>query len=363
FTDVQQEYEGIQLHNYGYSTEKKWIEASTVRLPDMMKFFSESIGVKYPYQRYSQVFVQDIGSFTSNNAVSTITENMIDDFPTHADFYYLWDMTEAEALAQQWVGNCITASDWSHVWINKSFAHYLNGLYNEHKNGKEEFLLWSFSFDQSTYLSDWSSGIRHPIVTKNYENAETFVTDNYATVRGSLVLHMLRKHLGDAVWWKAIHYFVIDNKDKSVTTVDFQKAVEKASGEPMDWFFNQWIYKMGHPVFEVTKQYDAAKKQLTLSVKQTQKIDTTSAYPQTIFFKGKLDIEIDGKIETVFIKDTVENTYTFSLANAPKLINFDYENTWIKELVFAKSFDEYLEEFQYSKDILARQAAMIELVT
>lgn len=363
FIDVLQEYEGIQLHNYGYKNEKKWIEASTVRLPDMMKFFSESIGVKYPYQRYSQVFVQDIGSFTSNNSVSTITENMIDDFSTHADFYYLWDMTEAEALAQQWFGNYLSSSDWSDVWLNKSFAHYLNGLYNEHKNGKEEFLLWSFSFDQSTYLSDWSAGIRHPIVTNNFENAETFVTDNYATVRGSLVLHMLRKHLGDAVWWKAIHYFVIDNKDKSVTTVDFQKAVEKASGESMDWFYNQWIYKMGHPVFEVTKQYDAAKKQLTLSVKQTQKIDTTSAYPQTIFFKGKLDIEIDGKIETVFIKDTVENTYTFSLANAPKLINFDYENTWIKELVFTKSFDEYIEEFQYSKDILARQAAMIELVT
>ena len=363
FIDVQQEYDGIQLHNYGYKNEKKWIEASTVRLPDMMKFFSESIGLKFPYQRYSQVFVQDIGSFTANNTVSTITENMIDDYSTHADFYYLWDMTEAEALAQQWFGNYLSCTDWSDAWINKSFAHYLNGIYNEHKNGKEEFLLWQHNFDQGTYLNDWSAGISHPIVTKNYENAETFVADNYATVRGSLVLHMLRKHLGDVIWWKAIHYFVIDNKNKSVTTADFQKAVEKASGESMDWFFDQWIFKMGHPVFEVTKQYDAAKKQLTLFVKQTQKIDTTSAYPQTIFFKGKLDIEIDGKIETVFVEDTVENTFTFSLAHAPKFINFDYENTWIKELVFTKSFDEYVEEFQYSKDILARQAAMMELVT
>ena len=113
FIDVQQEYDGIQLHNYGYKNEKKWIEASTVRLPDMMKFFSESIGLKFPYQRYSQVFVQDIGSFTANNTVSTITENMIDDYSTHADFYYLWDMTEAEALAQQWFGNYLSCTDWS----------------------------------------------------------------------------------------------------------------------------------------------------------------------------------------------------------------------------------------------------------
>ena len=362
FTNVQQKYGEVQLNNFGNPIEKEWIEASTVRLPDMMKYFSESIGVKYPYKSYSQLFVQDIGSFTSNNMMAAITENMIDDYPTHADYFYLWDLTEAEALAQQWFGNYITAQDWSEAWLNKSFAHYMNALYNEHKNGKDEFLIWQHNFDQGTYLFDWNSGNRRPIVTKNYEDVNTMANDNYTATRGALVLHMLRKYLGDANWWKAMHYYVTENASTSVTTEDFRKAVEKASGEPMDWFFDQWLYKMGHPVFEVNKKYDATKKQLTLLLKQTQKQDSLSAFPQTIYFKGKMDIEIDNKIEQVWIEDNPENRFTFSLENEPKLINVDYENTWIKELRFEKTIDEYLYEFQFSKDILARQAAMLELV-
>ena len=70
----------------------------------------------------------------------------------------------------------------------------------------------------------------------------------------------------------------------------------------MDWFFDQWIYKMGHPIFDVTQSYDANAKKLTLNVKQTQKIDPLNQYPQAEFFQAKVDVEIDGKVQQVFIK-------------------------------------------------------------
>ena len=97
---------------------------------------------------------------------------MIDDYRTHAEWFYLWDITEAETLAHQWFGNYLTCRDWSQIWLNKGFAHYFSGLYNEHKNGREEFLLYQVFFDQNSfYLNDWNSGIRHPVVTRNYDNA------------------------------------------------------------------------------------------------------------------------------------------------------------------------------------------------
>jgi aminopeptidase N len=362
FVDVKQNYQDIELHNFGYPHEKEWVAASVERLPDMVKFFSEKIGVKYPYPSYSQVFVQDIGSFTSNMNVSTITENMVDDYPTHADFFYLWDLTEAEALAQQWFGNYLTSRDWSDVWLNKSFAHYFNCLYNEHKNGREEWLLWVHSFDQSAYLFDWNSGNRRPIITQNYENALSFISDNYSTIRGALVLNMLRKHLGEENWWKAIRHYVKSNANKAVTTEDFRKAVEETAGVSMNWFFEQWLYKMGHPIFEVTKLYDETKKELTLNVKQIQKIDSNNAYPQVEFFQGKVEIEIDDKIKQVWLEPKGENVFTFASSNPPKLVNFDFESAWIKELRFEKSFDELLYQFQNDKDVLGKIWAMRELV-
>src|ERR1044072_6281244 len=318
FVDVKQNYEGIELHNFGYPREKEAVAASVGLLPDMVRFFSEKLGVKYPYQSYSQVFVQDIGSFTSGMNVSTITENMVDDYPTHADFFYLWDLTEAEALAQQWFGNHLTSRDWSEVWLSKGFAHYFNCLYDEHKIGRAERLLWVLRFDQSTYLSDWNSGNRHPIVTKNYDDALAFTSDNYATIRGALVLHMLRKHLGEETWWKAVRHYVKSNAGKAVTTEDFRKAVEETTGASMGWFFDQWLYKMGHPIFEVTKHYDEAKKELTLNVKQVQKVDPNNAYPQVELFQGKVEIEIDGRIEQVRLETKLEKIFTLASSEQTK---------------------------------------------
>lgn len=363
YVNVKQNFDGIELNNFGYPPEKEWVVATVEQLPEMVKFFSEKTGAKYPYPSYSQVFVQNIGTYSGNNGVSTITENMVDDFTTHADYFYLWDLTEAEALAQQWFSNHLTARDWSEIWLNKSFARYFNGLYNQHRNGREEWLLWVHNFDQGTYLFDWhSADYRRPIVTKNYEDVAAFTGDNYSTFRGSSVLHVLRKHLGEENWWKAIRHYVKKNGGKLVTTEDFRQTIEESTDEKMDWFFDQWIYKMGHPIFEVTKNYDATKKQLTLTVKQTQKVDPNNEYPQAEFFQGKIDIEIDGQIEQIRLQSKAENVFTFVSPAEPKLVNFDFESTWIKEIKFEKSFDELLHQLQNSKDILARNSALTELV-
>jgi aminopeptidase N len=360
---VKQQAGNTALHNYGSPYEKDYITASTVRLPDMMNYFSRITGLKYPYKKYTQVFVQYLPNWTGHAGMSTITENMVDDAGTHADFFYLWDLTEAEALAHQWFGYTITAADWSDVWLNKSFAHYFNCLYNEYKNGKNEFLIYQFAYDQSLYLNDWYGGNRHPVVTKNYDNVQSFTSDNYATFRGAQVLHMLRKHLGEEKWWKAIRLYVKKNAGKLVTTTDFIRAVNEVNGEPMDWFFEQWLYKTGHPIFEITQNYDSLKKDLTITARQTQLWDTVNTYPQADFFKGKIDILIDGKLHTVWMEAKEQNVFTWRLLQKPKLVTFDHESTWIKEVIFSKTIDELLYQLQNDKDILSRQWALNEIAT
>jgi aminopeptidase N len=361
YVDIKQNYEGIELHNFGYPNEAEAVAATVARLPDMVKFYSETTGVKYPYSSYSQVSVQDTQWGAASNMLSAQTENTIDDERTHADYFYLWDGLEAEALAHQWFGNYLTCRDWSQIWLSRGFAHYFDGLYNEHKNGHEEFLLWHVLGDQNTYLADWNSGARHPIVTRNYEDTLGFTTDNYSYVRGASVLHMLRKHLGEENWWKAIKHYVRSNANKPVSTEDFREAVEEASGEPMDWFFDQWLYRMGHPIFEVTKNYDKAKKQLTLNVRQTQKVDPNDEYPQVEFFEGKVEIEVDGRIEQVWLEPRAENNFSFASSEQPKLVNFDYGSTWIKEIKFEKTLDELLYQLQNDKDVLGKRWAIDEL--
>lgn len=361
YVDFSQNLDGIELHNFGYPDEQEATRASVARLPDMLRFFSDITGVKYPYPAYNQVFVQDFPWGGGHNAgSSTISENMIDDAGTHADFFYLWDGVEAQDLAAQWFGNLLTPADWPDVWLCKSFAFYFDCLYTEYKNGHDEMLLWNRNFQHSTGMADWQAGIRRPIVTRHYDDPATLCFDNFA-LRGALVLHLLRKQLGEEKWLKAIRFYVKNHAGKSVTTEDFRRAIETSTGEPMDWFFDQWLYRVGHPVFEVSKNYDAGKKQLALVVRQVQKNDPGNPYPQAAFFQGKIDVEIDGHIESVRLEPKAENVFLFPAAAEPKLVNFDVESAWIKELRFEKTPEELLYQFQNSRDIVARRSAMFEL--
>ena len=64
-------------------------------------------------------------TFTLNYAYipfSTISENMVDDYGTHADFFYLWDGVEANDLAAQWFGSLLTPRSWEHAWLNNPAA-------------------------------------------------------------------------------------------------------------------------------------------------------------------------------------------------------------------------------------------------
>jgi aminopeptidase N len=362
YVDVRKDYDGVTLHNYSYPDETEATKASVARLKDMMKFYSEKTGMKYPYSSYSQIFVQDFPWGGGHNMMaSTLSENMIDDFGTHADFLSLWDGVEANDLAAQWFGNLLTPHSWEHSWLNKSFANYFSGLYSEYKNGVNEFQLWNRVFNHSTCKTDWDAGIRRPVVTKNYDEPATMVNDNYASIYGAEVLHMLRKQLGEENWWRAIRHYVKSNAHKTVTTQNFIEAIKESTGEQIDWFFDQWIYKMGHPIFTVTKKYDIEKKQLKLLVAQIQTRDSTSGYPQADFFKGKMEVEIDERIETVLIEAKPESIFTFQVTAEPRLIQFDYGSTWIKEVKFEKTLDELLYQFQNDKDVLGRYDAMMEL--
>jgi aminopeptidase N len=321
YAEVKQEWNGIPIINYGYPNETKEVAATVKNLPDMVKFFSEITGVKYAYPKYAQTFVEDFGGGMENISATTMIEEMIHDERELLDGDQ--DGLQAHELAHQWFGDFVTTRDWGQIWLNESFATYFDALYQEHSKGREDFLYASVRSNQEAYFGAWNEGLRRPIVTNRYPNKDAMF-DTYAYPRGAAVLHMLRRHLGDEAFFKSLNHYLTSNAHQPVSTEDLRIAIEETTGQSMDWFFEQWLYKMGHPIFEVTKSYDDAKKTLTLNVKQTQKINPKDEFPQVEFFQTYVDVEIDDRVERVWIKPQAENVFTFAVAANPKLVNFDY---------------------------------------
>lgn len=357
-TPVVQDFEGVPVYNYGYTNETKEVAATVKNLPATMKFFSELTGVKYPYPKYSQAFVEEFGGGMENISATTQIAEMIHDERELLDTDS--EPLQSHELAHQWFGDYVTCRDWGQIWLNESFASYLQAMWTEKLKGHDEFLYADIRDKQNATLGTWAQGNRRPIVTKYYANKDAMF-DTYAYPGGASVLHMLRKHLGDKMFARSLNHYLTSNAHQPVSTEDLRIAIEETTGQSMDWFFDQWLYRMGHPVFEITQSYDDAAKKLTLNVKQTQKLDLNNEYPQTAYFQSYVDVAIDNNVKRVWMEPKAENVFTFDAATKPKLVNFDYESTLLKEMKFEKSTDDLLYQMANDKDPLGRRWAMNEL--
>jgi aminopeptidase N len=362
FATVTGEYAGIPVITNVYRNEVEEGKVTAARLPEMVKFFSEKTGVKYPYAKYAQTTVRDFGGGMENISATTQTDNMIHDARTELDSTS--DSLQSHELAHQWFGDYLTCRSWSDVWLNESFATYFQAMWDEHLLGHDDFLYLDVKSNQDQYYQAWSRGQRRPIVTKNYAGPDS-VFDTYAYPRGGAVLHMLRTFLGEDNWWRSINHYLTKYAHQPVETAQFRIAIEETTGQPMDWFFDEWLYKMGHPIFRVTQDYDAANKALSLKVTQEQHPDPESQYPQVTFFQTPVDIQIgtanSTRVERVQIQAKAEQTFKFAVDSQPLLVSFDYGGTLIKELVFVKTTRELLYQLGHDQDVLGRIWALSQL--
>ena len=362
YTAVTGDYAGIPVVSNVYPSEVEEGKLTTSRLPEMVKFFSEKTGVKYPYAKYAQTMARDFGGGMENISATTQTDNMIHD--RRAELDNTSDSLESHELAHQWFGDYVTCRTWSDIWLNESFATYFQAMWDEHHLGHDDFLYLDVKSNQDQYFGAWSRGQRRPIVTKHYANPDA-VFDTYAYPRGGAVLHMLRTFLGEDNWWRSLNHYLTKYAHQPVETAELRIAIEETTGQPMDWFFDEWVYQMGHPVFRVTQNYDAAKKELTLDVRQEQKPDPDSQYPQVKLFQTPVDIEIgtatNTRIERVQIEPKEEQTFKFAVDSEPLLVGFDYGGTLIKEVAFNKTTAQLSYQLSNDKDVLGRIWALAQL--
>jgi aminopeptidase N len=270
YVEVTDTYDGIPVAYYVPRGRQKDARRSFGHTPKMLRFFSDKIGVNYPYEKYAQTCVQEFffGGM-ENTSATTQTERTLHDLRAHLDFSS--DPLVAHELAHQWWGDLLTCKDWSQAWLNEGFATYFEALWTEHNKGPDEFR-YEMYINARLYLEEDTGSYRRPIVTRTYEYPFSMF-DRHLYEKGSCVLHMIRGLLGDTLWWRAINHYCISNREKVVETQDLARAIYEASGMDLQWFFDQWVYKSGHPDLKVSWSFDADSSMGTLTVSQTQSTD------------------------------------------------------------------------------------------
>ena len=349
FAEITDYVDGIPVQYYvppGWEEEARLSFGNT---PDMLRFFSDKIGVNYPYDKYAQVVVADfIFGGMENTTATTLTENTLHDARAHLDFSS--DDLVAHELAHQWFGDLLTCRDWSHAWLNEGFATYFEAMYKEHHLGRDEFM-YEMSQVADIYIREDRDRYRRPIVTNVYhEPMDLF--DRHLYEKGGVVLHMLRYVLGDTLFWKAINHYVTKHREQSVVTADLQKAVEEATGRSLDWFFEQWVYKAGYPEYKVEYQWNEDTKSARVSVTQSHALDEA-----TPLFRMPVEICFNGNERHETFKVEVadkEQSFHFPLKSKPLMVRFDPGNWILKSVEFRKPREMLIFQVKNSEDAIGR---------
>jgi aminopeptidase N len=202
---------------------------------DMLTFFESRSGVRYPDSSYTQVL-----------AAGAVQQEM-SSFAVLGGAYGAWVLDHpqdvslgAHELAHQWWGNSVTCRDWNHFWLNEGMATFMAAAYIEHRFGRDAYLRLIEEY-RSSYERVRNAGQDKPLVFQNWLHP----TANDRTLvyrKGAYVLHALRDQLGDEAFWAGIRLYTRTYVGNSVTSGDFQAALERATGRNLSQFFDKWVY-------------------------------------------------------------------------------------------------------------------------
>ena len=152
----------------------------------------------------------------------------------------------AHELAHQWWGQAIGWKNYHEQWISEGFAQYFAALYAQKTRGDRVFTDMLRQFRRWS-LSQSDQGPVHLGSRLGHVKHDPRVFRALVYNKGAAVLHMLRRLLGDEVFFRGLRRFYMDRRYQKAGTEDFERAMEAESGRVLDRFFERWIYGSGIP--------------------------------------------------------------------------------------------------------------------
>jgi len=242
----------------------------------------------------------------------------------------------AHELSHQWFGDLVTPADWNDIWLNEGFATYNEALWEEHWRGVAARTS-RMTAAANTYFVEYLLS-RYPL----NQPPEDFIFTPTVYDKGAWILHMLRKQVGDTTFVNVLRHYLNDHAYGNVTSADLESEAESVSGQDLTWFFNQWVYDKGYPVFEYS--FDSQREgepasagaqgtgpwTVNLHLRQTQ------ASIDAPLFRVPMDIAVvttAGEQRFTITSMAASEEFQFTVAAQPVDVKLDPDSWVLKRLV------------------------------
>ncbi|MFC4722996.1 M1 family aminopeptidase [Geojedonia litorea] len=296
----------FDIVNYVYPENLASAQASTPVTVDIMNLFT-NLFEEYPFanEKYGHAQFGWGGGMehTTVSFMGSFGENLI-----------------AHELAHQWFGNKITCGSWKDIWLNEGFATYLSGLAREHLVISGDFKTWKQQ--RITSITSQPNGSVY-LTDTDTTNVYRIFDREMSYDKGAMVLHMLRKKIGDTDFYQGLKNYLSDPNHAYdyAKTADFIGIMETTSGQNLTEFFNDWLYNQGYPRYNIV--WNQSGNQLNTLVSQSQSDASVSFFEVALPIKvhGTMGEELDIILDNTSNNQAFSNTVNFTIAS----LEFDPE--------------------------------------
>lgn len=353
--ETSQTNKGLPLELWYYPDWKDHVEPAYRYMPEMFDYFEEEFGLAYPWELYREAPVIDY----MYGAMETTTSTIFGDYLMVDERGFLgrnYVNVNAHELAHQWFGNYVSHLKGKDVWLTESFATYYAKKFEQHIFGEDYFQEVRSKELQETL----DAGMRD-----DYPVGHSMGGRDRWYPKGSLVLDMLRDVLGDEEFKASIKLYLESFPYQTAETTDLLQCIRKATGQSMEWFFEEWILHGGEPRYHVS--YEVIKNEVEKQETRIQVEQIHETSPLIGLFKMPIGFEVhyaDGTADykVQWIREKLE---IVSIPNPQgkkiAFVIFDPGRKIIKHVTFNRTYSELLAQLSSAENMIDRYDALLAM--
>lgn len=263
-----------------------------------LDFYNEYFGIPYPLPKCDMIALPDFSSGAMENwGCITFREScfLVDEFTAIGTKQYAATVV-AHELAHQWFGNLVTMQWWNDLWLNESFASWIEYLALDELF--PEWQVWTQFYDGETAHALDRDSLAHVQSVRqevnNPEEIRTLFDGAIVYAKGASLLHMLHAYIGKEAFRDGLQIYLKRHQYANATADDLWQALSESSNKDAGAFMQSWITQPGHPVLTVgvsDSQVVLHQKRFYGNPKEGQPHDATT-WPVPLLSGGAINTEL-----------------------------------------------------------------------
>jgi aminopeptidase N len=225
------------------------LEAAKKVLPYYTAYFQQA----YPLPKLDQIFVpgEDV-SMENWGAILGREEYLIDPANDSSDNQSNAFQGLVHEIAHQWFGDLVTMSWWDNLWLNESFATWMQKKATDHFH--PDWKIWTKALADKEYaMKEDSLPASRPIHRTIEDSAQAFDSVGITYAKGMTVLRMFEEYLGPDTFRDGIRRYLAAHKYSNATGADFWAALEEGTDKPVRKISSSWLDLAGYPIVSMNQ--------------------------------------------------------------------------------------------------------------